>query len=239
MGIKSYNNINEILSDLDKKLSEINKGTLSLQGLDECLGLSRELYERLVVVRHKARELAVTPEKKKVENEYSAPVEKPVARKELIAKTEEPEQKEQPLFDFTMSEPLSESDATPVAVIEDNVPTVKRVPRATKSVPAADSEPSLNDSIGTDDSVSLRKKLQSTPVKDLTKEIGIGKKFEYISLMFKGDGKAYAEAIEALNSCNGLDGAREKINAFSVSHEWNLEDKTVAKFIELVERRYL
>ena len=237
MGINSYQSMNELLAELDRKLNDMNKGNMSLQDLDKGLELVREIYERLVVVRHKARELAVAPAKKPA-NEYKAPEVKPVAVQEVPAVVLAEEVKEEPAFNFSFSAPVE--SAEPVEV--DTVPTVsKSVQRVRKSLPKAKEniEPTLKDKLATEeDSLTLRKKLQSTPVLDLTKEIGIGKKFEYISLMFKGDGKAYNVAISSLNSCSDLGQAKQLLNDFSTNHGWNLEDKTVVKFIELVERRY-
>jgi hypothetical protein len=236
MGINSYQSINELLAELDRKLTDLNKGNMSLKGLDEGLELVREIHERLIVVRHKARELAVAPAKKPA-NEYKAPEAKPIVAKEAAPVEAKEEVKEQPAFDFTFSAPVE----TPEPVVVDAVPTVsKSVQRARKSVlkEKETAEPTLKDKFTEDNATTLRKKLQSKPVSDLTKEIGIGKKFEYISLMFKGNSKAYDEAISSLNSCSDLEQAQQLLGDFSAQHGWNLEDRTVAKFIELVERRY-
>lgn len=90
-----------------------------------------------------------------------------------------------------------------------------------------------------DDELSLRKKLQSTPVADLKSEISIAKKFEYITFMFDGKNELYEEAITALNSCDNGDQAKDKLNEYSTQYNWDLENKSIIKFVELVERRYI
>ena len=87
--------------------------------------------------------------------------------------------------------------------------------------------------------LSLRKQLQNTPIKDLKDEISIAKKFEYITFMFEGNSELYDEAISILNSCDSGDEAREKLNEYSTKFNWDLENKSIIKFVELVERRYL
>ena len=90
-----------------------------------------------------------------------------------------------------------------------------------------------------DDQLSLRKKLQSTPIKDLKDEISIAKKFEYITFMFEGKNEKYEEAIKILNNCESGEEAKNKLNEYSTKYDWDLENKSIIKFVELVERRYL
>ncbi|UKN00738.1 hypothetical protein K6119_13455 [Paracrocinitomix mangrovi] len=100
-------------------------------------------------------------------------------------------------------------------------------------------ENSLNQKLADDEALTLRKKLQSTPITDLKSEISIAKKFEYITFMFGGDNNNYEEAINVLNNCADADEAREKLNEYSNKYKWDLENKSIIKFVELVERRYI
>ncbi|MBK8927308.1 MAG: hypothetical protein IPM74_15665 [Crocinitomicaceae bacterium] len=77
------------------------------------------------------------------------------------------------------------------------------------------------------------------PIADLRTEIGIGKKFEYINFLFAGDAKAYETAITELNNCANAEAAKQKLNVYASVYRWDLEDKTIIKFVELVERRFL
>lgn len=97
----------------------------------------------------------------------------------------------------------------------------------------------LNDKLKKEEELPLRKKLGLTPVKDLKAEIGIGKKFEYINFLFAGDSKAYETAINELNSCANAEVAKQKLNVYASVYKWDLEEKTIIKFVELVERRFL
>jgi len=102
-----------------------------------------------------------------------------------------------------------------------------------------DDNASLNDAFKKEDDLSLRKKLQKTPVADIRTHISIAKKFEYISSLFDGDAGAYDEAIDFLNTCASGEDARLKLNEYTSRYSWDLEDKSIIKFIELVERRYI
>jgi len=90
-----------------------------------------------------------------------------------------------------------------------------------------------------EEAVPLRKKLGLSPIADLKTEIGIGKKFEYINFLFAGDSKAYETAINELNTCANAEVARQKLNVYASVYKWDLEEKTIIKFVELVERRFL
>ena len=100
-------------------------------------------------------------------------------------------------------------------------------------------ENSLNQKLSEEKELSLRKKLQGSKVEDLKSEISIAKKFEYITFMFDGNNELYDEAIVALNNCADVEEAKEKLNAYSTQYNWDLENKSIIKFVELVERRYI
>jgi len=77
------------------------------------------------------------------------------------------------------------------------------------------------------------------PIEDLNKEIGINEKFLLIENLFKGDNKAYNDAISKLNNFNGIDDAMSFFkNDLAKQYEWNLKKTQVKRFIKLIERRY-
>jgi hypothetical protein len=161
---------------------------------------------------------------------------------------------EQPSFDFSASEEtveevmeekaekrVEEAKATPFPEEEEEVDEAKEKFKDShvERVEEEDHN-SLNKKLkDSDDELSLRKQLQSTPIKDLRKEISIAKKFEYITFMFAGKNEIYEKAIESLNTCASGEDAKNKLSEFSTEHDWDLENKSIIKFVELVERRYL
>lgn len=243
MGKTSYQNITDLIDQLNNKLKELNEGNLEIGQVESMVENSKELYERLVVLRYKVYEKYGDPTEadiKKVEEEtpfdftdLSEPeqqIEEPitVAEKKEIPAEPIQEEKEsidishdiQPGFDFT-AEPEEEKALSLHEKIEST-------------------EESLHDKLKIDeDELSLRKQLQNTPIKDIKSEITIARRFEYISILFNGDSDAYDKAIEDLNSCSDASQARIKLNEYSTTYEWDLENKAIIKFVELVERRYL
>jgi len=175
--------------------------------------------------------------------------------------TEEKEEVEQPSFDFSaMEEEVVEEKEETVMIPSENIKSSSEpiteeetFPKSsgTKDQPADvfkdshvekvedEDENSLNEKLKDEDEQSLRKQFQSTPVSDLKKEISIAKKFEYITFMFEGKNELYEAAIEDLNNCSDGEEAKNKLNDYSTKHSWDLENKSIIKFVELVERRYL
>lgn len=143
-----------------------------------------------------------------------------------------------PLF----SEPVENS--TPVTKVEIKKP-IEQIHKENKQESSSLHEKflgedfDLNDKLKRENDVPLRKKLGLTPIADLKAEIGIGKKFEYINFLFAGDAKAYETAISELNNAGSKDAAKQKLNVYASVYNWDLEDKNIVKFIELVERRHL
>lgn len=262
----------DLTKKLNKKIEKLEEGKLELNEIEELVDTAKELYERLIVIRHKAYEKFGEPE---IEKE--APFEVPevaVEENEVIAVEEkeevveaEPsfdfsggisEESEQPAFDFSAGE--DEPEDEPVLQKSDDF-SVKSHDEKVETFPKADDvktntsdifkgshiekhEPedpnTLNEKLKSqEDSESLRKKLQHTPITDLKSEISIAKKFEYITFMFDGKNEIYEEAISTLNNCADGEEAKNKLSEYSTKYNWDLENKSIMKFVELVERRYL
>lgn len=273
MSKTSYQNITELSADLSSKVGDLDKGDLSLDELEQLVQQANDLYQRLVVIRHKGYEELAKGEVVQEAQEQEKVVANSFVEKAIEEEVEEEEvvvapQEEQPAFDFAFDmaeaeeeqpeeseakaevvEPEKESEEEEVeepAVVQEE-PKVELVEEKEEEVveapekeseEAASGSPSLNDLLG-DGELSLRKKLQNSPVKDIASEISLQKKYEYITDMFKGDNEQYEKAIQELNSCGSPEEAREKLTAYSATFEWSLENKSIVKFIELVERRYM
>nr|MBP6642960.1 hypothetical protein [Flavobacteriales bacterium] len=64
---KPFRKISELVAALANAEKGMNAGTLKLDGLETACNDARELFERLVVLRHKARESAVGGDQKSVD----------------------------------------------------------------------------------------------------------------------------------------------------------------------------
>ena len=119
------------------------------------------------------------------------------------------------------------------------VPSVQPSQEATK--PSAfnqDFEGLFSFKVATD----ISQKLSETPLKDLSKALGLNEKFLYINELFAGDVVQFQEAIKQLNDAKDFDEARMHIeNDFIQQYDWmNKQKNKLAKdFVKLVRRRYL
>lgn len=248
MGKTSYKNTTELVNEIASKLDDLNSGNLSISELDDLVNSGKDLYEHLIILRYKAFDQHGEPVQEEVvieEEPAAVETEEPEVSPFDFSGFSEPEEtveeeEDQPIFDLTGDVSAVEEVEEPVAV-EETIEEAKE--EETKEEPTLfeeDPSNSLHDVLKQEeDEVSLRKQLQNSPVSDLKSHISIAKKFEYISNMFGGDSEAYEEAIDFLNTCATGNDARLKLNEYTTKYTWNLEDKSIVKFIELVERRYL
>ncbi len=244
MGKTSFNNPSELIKNLSDKINDLNSGKLSLSDLDLLVANSQALYEQLIILRYKAFDTLGEPLKK----------ETPINEKPIIIQPELP--KNEPIdlaeipFDFSgitneiEQTVQAEPETFKLKVEQPNIPVtpINKISN-TENVEEEKEEQtvsnSLNDTLKKEEDQSLRKIFQNSPIRDIKSQISIGKKFEYISSMFKGNAAEYEDAIDFLNTAANGTEAKLKLNELTNKYSWDLEDKSIIKFIELVERRYL
>lgn len=244
MGKTSFNNPSELINNLSDKITDLNSGKLSLSDLDLLVADSQSLYEQLIILRYKAFDTLGEPLKKE------APIkEEPISIQPELPKNEPIDLAEIP-FDFSgithVHEPTIEAEPAKIESIVEQ-PIIPAAPLTKISKTENDEEEeddqtmsnSLNDTLKKEEDQSLRKIFQNSPISDIKSQISIGKKFEYISSMFKGNAAEYEDAIDFLNTAANGNEAKLKLNELTHKYSWDLEDKSIIKFIELVERRYL
>ncbi len=267
MSKTSYKNTKELIADLSLKIDLLDKGSLRLEDLNSLVESGKDLYEHLVILRYKAfdkfdfttNETVIPP---KIEKPIPTPKVEPQVGTALemsfdFTSFESEKPKVEPIESTIISQP---TQLPPVEVVKEelqqvNIPVVE-IPKTldqvapVKSVVPPVSAPkklaevesdanSFNDAFKQEEDQSLRKKLEKTPVSDLRTQISIGKKFEYISQLFLGDAADYDKSIDFLNNSPTLEVATDKIEELKLRYKWDMEDRTIQKFIELVERRYL
>lgn len=260
MGKTSFQNIQKLILEIEKKIARLKDGNLPVSELENLVKNAADLHERLAVLRYKAYEKFGEPQSEKTAEKIT------VTKEETTAET---------AFDFSeMTEQISEtkteeikSDAESLPLLDFSEPVFETPKAGKKEIPVAepeikkpihvireeikqesaslhekflkDEELDLNEKLKQDDELPLRKKLGLKPIQDLKSEIGIGKKFEYINFLFNGDAKAYETAINELNNAADVESAKQKLNVYASVYQWDLDEKTIVKFVELVERRYL
>lgn len=254
MGKTSITHITEQLDALNTGIEKLKSGELKTSEVADLTDNARELYEKMVVLRHRAFEKHAGKEVKAPESEAlneeqqnetvtaaSELAEEEVAfdfsgKSEEVATENEKDEEQETMFDFS-----GESSEAETSVEEEQNEVVE------ESVDAADSadteieltDDSLNSMFTDTREGSLRKQLGGTAISDLKSEIGIAKKFEYINSLFAGKAEVYDRSINTLNNCEGQESARNLLNSYAQEFNWDLDNKSIIQFIELVERRHL
>ena len=88
--------------------------------------------------------------------------------------------------------------------------------------------------------VSIAEKLQTKPVEDLQKSIGINERFLFLNELFNGNPQHYSEAISRLNSFTNLQDAKTFLNDnLLVKYGWNKQSTAYLELSKLIERRLM
>jgi len=228
----SYTSIRHLAEELKQAALSLEEGNLTVSDLETMVENSRNLYERLVVLRHFAYQKEVderVEEPITMEIPFSINTDETVENETLISATPEApvpvvEESENVLEPTTPTAQTSLIDAIDELSEEDNDEKKE--------------EKSLVDQFADEQAVvSLADKLVKAPIEDLAKAITLNQKFIFISELF-GDASQYEQAIEALNHCTDFEGAMEVLQQWTNLDAWK-EGDSAKEFHDLLQRRFL
>jgi len=243
---KAFRTMNELVSALAKAERELGQGALGLEGLEQACGDARELYERLVILRHKAREAAVQmapapapppapPAPPKREEPVPVVAEPPAMR--LDTRPPETAPRQVSLIEaIEATEQVPEEEApTPAAPVasqaEPPKATVPTEPVREVVSPVAASLPKS--------APTLAEKLEQAAIPDLAKAISLSHKFWFVAELFNGDRITYDKSIDRLNTMPDGAAAQAFVQAEVIDKLRKPADpEALATFTELVKRRY-
>lgn len=249
-----YMNFPDLANRINELVQKLHDGTIGNEELDELTSSTLALYDRLVVVRYNVIRKAVSAEKSgdvgtedqpNSEKEYSV---KPIAETEQ-ADVKEPDQSDDEVSDYEANEEINSLQEE----IEHEVEMPGGSSFQLNFAPVSPNQISLIDSIEEiskeektrnesfeQETPTLASKLQKKPISDLKTAIGINQRFLFTSELFHNDSDEFNKAIDRLNSFSSFLEADEFIeNQLRQSYDWDMKNKTVMTFIDLVHRRYL
>lgn len=225
----------ELIQNISNSLEKLEQGNLSATALHPLVEDSRELYERLVVLRYKALEKSV--QKMPAAEEKPEEEIKPFVREEQLVKPfklnlatekkeEKPSQHSAQSSIFMSEETQHEQTYTQEEIEENHDQEEKK-------------ELSLNEKLAqSQQKMSLAEKLQKKPIADLRSSIGLNQKFLFMNDLFEGENTAYNSAVDQLNNFSSMDDAKNFLLSLGTKYSWDLDSESVIQFTELVERRY-
>lgn len=154
-------------------------------------------------------------------------------------------------IETAIAEPVAQihhEEELPRAAVAATVVARKKSPSPTASLfdepeslaDTIEAKPTVYDTIASQaEDKSIGKKMQSEPVTDLKKSIGINEKFAFINELFDGDLDSYNRAIEQLNSCNDIAAALNLLeDTMAKQYSWSDQGTAFLNLKKLVERRY-
>jgi hypothetical protein len=238
----AFRKLNQLVSELQRNIEQLGEGSLPVDQLEQMVNTTREMYERLVVIRHKVYDSIVNPIES--HRELQAAQEEPSSPATPIAENNKAHEIIEQPINFRI-DPLTEktNQFNLLDAIEEasNTNAVTAMPEVIVNTPSSVSAPEslherLAKSVGYHESVA--DKLENSPIADLKKAITLNQRFQFSKELFKGNNQDYELAIEKLNNGSRED-AFNHIQNLKSKYTWSNESEIVADFIELVERRHL
>ncbi|MCB0759073.1 MAG: hypothetical protein KDC01_11480 [Flavobacteriales bacterium] len=244
---KASDRMNELIHSLQQAMGRLEAGKLSLPELERSTDDARAIFERLVVLRHKAREAAVSAGKQVAASEPTTSPPTTVAPEDakeeesapirLDTRPPEVTAQQTSLIDaIAETENSTEEKPSPVGpnppAQASSVPPAPAAPKPPKAKPAAAKEPAERP-------LTVADKMEHAPVADLRKAIALSQKFWFVAELFGGDRKRYEEAIDALNAMNNLAEAQAYMHREVTSKQPKPPGEEVAAtFMDLLQRRF-
>ena len=232
MSSQQFKSMQELVEELSHYLAEIEEGNGDLDRLKEMVDNARELYERLVVMRHKAFEETADEE---IVKEI---VEEPSPATAVETESEETFQESIPFsiesHEIEEAEETKESRADtstePTAVPENQTSLIDAIEEI-KGESVAEKYELENES------ESLVEKLEKAPIEDLVSVITLNQKFQFIKELFGGDNERYIAEIDSFDRMDSWASAKNVLASLKEELKWE-EGETEDEFIELIQRRY-
>ncbi len=81
-------------------------------------------------------------------------------------------------------------------------------------------------------------KVSKTAISDIKSAIGINDKFQFTNELFQGNAEEYLIAIQQLNSSDNFESAMTYFLSLKLLYNWNMENETVIRLLDLVNRRF-
>jgi len=229
-----YPRLHEIAQNIQLQMERLKAGELSLEELEMVTEQSRELYERLVVLRYKAFDETVNGTAAIQTLQEAAPS---VATQEQL--------KPEPTNQVSLIDAIEEVTKTEE--------TVEQTPLFTMEAPAAPSPvantlfdlaalpatPSVNEMLARTmvQQETVAQHHTHTPIPDLKIAITLNQRFQFSRELFKGNNQDYEVAIDLLNTSTRED-ALQYVKSLESKYQWNEGSSVARDFRALVDRRH-
>lgn len=242
--------LQSLAQQLTDQLNHLYSGQYKKESLESMVSNARDLYERLVVLRHKAYEQEVNTQTVEEATISDVSFELPTFTLDLSDISEnntntssEPQlnaehiesiadQRQVNLMD--MIEEVTKSDNSPDMEITESFIEVSTEPTLSEPTPIV----SLNDILSQNQNTStILNRLEKSKIDDLKKSITMNQRFQFARELFNGDSEQYEITISALNNCE----PEKALELFqSNKQKWSWDETSIAfiELLDLVQRRH-
>jgi len=86
--------------------------------------------------------------------------------------------------------------------------------------------------------VTKQSSIQNPKIDNLNNAIGLNDRFQFANELFAGNMHEYDAAIHQLNVCESLESAMHYALNLQQLYNWDMENETVKRLLELIDRRY-
>ncbi|MFP4448089.1 MAG: hypothetical protein ACLFPH_05100 [Bacteroidales bacterium] len=252
---KRFENINEIIQDIQDKATELqNSPKIHEIELDILLERVRNLYENIKDLEKEQPGKITTKQEKKEDAEKTRTIEFKIGEEEQNAEKEEIKKKEKTEPEKSEEQNKITRNQTTEAkqdLQEEQKPEEKTDEwhESAEVTKRQDYEPEIvadkyqnartfrNETLAKSQSKNdVSSKMQAKPIQDLIKAIGVNDKFLFIKELFEGNKDQYHEAIQILNEMPSLEEAETYLQE-SFDFDWN--DPVFKKFHSLIKRKFM
>ncbi len=227
--------MNELILSVQQALAKLEEGKLALPELEQCTDDARAVYERLVVLRHKAREAFVEASKQAANAEAEAVAAAEVAKAPIRLDTRpETRPAEPPPHQTSLIDAIAESETPPV----DPPKPVATQPAPVATPPLPKVKPA-EPPVKATRSASVADRMEHAQVADLRKAIALSQKFWFVAELFGGERDRYEKAIDALNAMVDSGTAEDFVRNEVLGKLAKAPGEEVGNaFMDLVQRRF-
>jgi hypothetical protein len=248
---KGFRSMSALVEALRKAEEGLRGGTLPLTALDEATNDARDLFERLIVLRHKAREAAQGKAQQGAAVQPAPPREtrpapSPVGAAKPAVVQDARESAPSPAAPAPATNPAPSpirlntrpADPDPAATPKEEVaPVMKTAAEYLKEAQTSKPAPAMAAPARAAESVA--EKLERARIADLAKAISLSDKFWFTKELFAGDAKAYEVGVSLLNSAKDVSEAQSFLKDELLTKLRTPPDAgALEAFSELIERRF-
>ena len=225
----------------------ISDGQFSPLERELVLSYIRELYDIVLDEKHPldVRQAPIVVERK-IEPLHTESVKQPETPK--VAPTIQPIIAAQPIIEPTVIEEIIEiSHPEPIKIpVYEEATKVEPIKPAEEPkptfVPSKANTETLAELFADEKIADLSDKLAQSPVRDLTKSMGINERIFTQQELFGNNQAHFSETLEGLNKCQSFEEAKQYlVNNVIYKYDWVAEHKSkkAATFIKLVKRKFV